>query len=67
MDAAASATMSLLISPVKATDFLLIAIVNLSNVGCQQRPNILTLSPPSNCRGKTISRTEVGIAAKILG
>ena len=59
--------MSLLASSVKATDFLLFAIENLSYVGCQQRPNILlTLFSPSNCRGRTTSRAEIGIASKIL-
>ena len=65
--ATAAATLRLVTSFIKASDFLLFAIINLSSVGCQQKTNVVTLSAPFNCRGRTISLAAVGTTSKILG
>jgi hypothetical protein len=67
IDATTEATFRLVTYLIKTSDFLLFAIVNLSNVGCQQKANVVTLSAPFNCRGRTISLAAVGTTSKILG
>jgi hypothetical protein len=67
IDATTAATLRLVTYFIKTSDFLLFAIVNLSNVGCKQKANAVTLSAPFNYRGRTISLAAVGTTSKILG